>query len=204
MRSSPCGRYIVQAAAVPSKKQLQTMAEGTMVDGLLVTPLTVALLETGPQLDGRRILVEVTLFCSYFLSAIPVLLSSPRVELSCRSFIAGAFAPEPFRVTAERFERSCRAIFAGAFVLLEQSPSVLSEVEVSCRAVSPILFLAGSHAAFIPIWRHTRGTNRIMFVRQVADGRHHEVRELAKAADVEVVALKRTRIGGLRLPRDLL
>jgi 16S rRNA U516 pseudouridylate synthase RsuA-like enzyme len=39
---------------------------------------------------------------------------------------------------------------------------------------------------------------------QVADGRHHEVRELAKAADVEVVALKRTRIGGLRLPRDLL
>eukprot|EP00243_Klebsormidium_subtile_P000469 TRINITY_DN1078_c0_g3_i1.p1 TRINITY_DN1078_c0_g3~~TRINITY_DN1078_c0_g3_i1.p1 ORF type:complete len:118 (+),score=33.63 TRINITY_DN1078_c0_g3_i1:46-354(+) len=67
-----------------------------MVDGLLVTPLTVALLETGPQLDGRRILVEV------------------------------------------------------------------------------------------------------------ADGRHHEVRELAKAADVEVVALKRTRIGGLRLPRDLL
>ncbi|GIL66228.1 hypothetical protein Vafri_19759 [Volvox africanus] len=37
----------------------------------------------------------------------------------------------------------------------------------------------------------------------VAEGKKHEVRELVKAAGLELVSLKRVRIGGFRLPRDL-
>ena len=37
----------------------------------------------------------------------------------------------------------------------------------------------------------------------VGEGRNREVRRLMEAADLEVVALKRVRIGSLRLPREL-
>ncbi|GLI63482.1 hypothetical protein VaNZ11_006459 [Volvox africanus] len=37
----------------------------------------------------------------------------------------------------------------------------------------------------------------------VGEGKKHEVRELVKAAGLELVSLKRVRIGGFRLPRDL-
>ncbi|GLC68305.1 hypothetical protein PLESTF_000675000 [Pleodorina starrii] len=37
----------------------------------------------------------------------------------------------------------------------------------------------------------------------VQEGKKHEVRELVKAAGLELVSLKRVRIGGFRLPRDL-
>lgn len=37
----------------------------------------------------------------------------------------------------------------------------------------------------------------------VHEGRNHEVRELVKSAGLEIHALKRTRIGGFRLPSDL-
>ena len=37
----------------------------------------------------------------------------------------------------------------------------------------------------------------------VGEGRNREVRRLMEAADVEVMALKRVRIGSLRLPREL-
>jgi pseudouridine synthase len=38
---------------------------------------------------------------------------------------------------------------------------------------------------------------------ELADGRNREVRRLAEAAGIEVKALKRTRVGGLRLPATL-
>lgn len=59
MRCSTFCRYIVQASEIPSKKQLQIMAEGTMVDGVMVVPLSVVPLDSGPPLEGKRILVEV-------------------------------------------------------------------------------------------------------------------------------------------------
>lgn len=37
----------------------------------------------------------------------------------------------------------------------------------------------------------------------VAEGRKHEVRELVAAAGMTLKSLKRVRVGGLRLPRDL-
>ena len=43
--------------------------------------------------------------------------------------------------------------------------------------------------------------NRVRVV--VAEGRNHEVRRLVAAAGADVVALKRVRVGGFRLPGDL-
>lgn len=43
--------------------------------------------------------------------------------------------------------------------------------------------------------------NRVRVV--VAEGRNHEVRRLVAAAGADVVALKRVRVGGYRLPGDL-
>ncbi|CAI7735539.1 unnamed protein product [Closterium sp. NIES-54] len=46
-----------------------------------------------------------------------------------------------------------------------------------------------------------KGRERVRVV--VAEGRNREVRRLAEAAGLEVLGLKRVRIGSLRLPRDL-
>ncbi|KAL6578102.1 hypothetical protein OROMI_010430 [Orobanche minor] len=46
------------------------------------------------------------------------------------------------------------------------------------------------------------GRRRLSFWR-VHEGRNHEVRELVKNAGLQIHALKRLRIGGLRLPSDL-
>lgn len=51
--------YILSAAALPTKRQLATMAAGTEVDGVLVVPLRVERVVASDGGSARRLLVEV-------------------------------------------------------------------------------------------------------------------------------------------------
>ncbi|KAK9846553.1 hypothetical protein WJX81_006483 [Elliptochloris bilobata] len=55
--------------------------------------------------------------------------------------------------------------------------------------------------AVAPVVDHPGDRSRLRVV--VAEGRKHEVRELVAAAGLDVASLKRVRVGGYRLPRDL-
>ena len=69
-------------------------------------------------------------------------------------------------------------------------------VEVDGASVSPVALFAPAVIPGDPLSRR-----RIRVV--IAEGRNREVRRLAEAAGHDVVALKRTRVGGLKLPKGL-
>jgi hypothetical protein len=60
------------------------MAEGTMVDGVMVVPLSVVPLDSGPPLEGKRILVEVRIDALIldltFVSLAWLVLSCPNIR----------------------------------------------------------------------------------------------------------------------------
>jgi len=83
-------------------------------------------------------------------------------------------------------------VTANAPVSRKQVRQVLEGCEVEGKKVVPV-----SCELMLDANSSNASRSRVKVV--VNEGRHHEVRELMKHAEVEVKALKRTRVGGLRI-----